>query len=103
MPPSSSVLSSTCYHRQRNAFVVESRPSEAFAPVKNAEGAATDTPSLARSAISDLHRSWLEQAGAVVDQGVRVEINPRFSLSSSELAEKISANLRIESDRYFAG
>jgi UDP-N-acetylglucosamine/UDP-N-acetylgalactosamine diphosphorylase len=86
-----------------NAFVVESLPSEAFAPVKNAEGDATDTPSLARAAISDLHRGWLEQAGALVDQGVQVEINPRFSLSSSDLAGKISANLRIESDQYFAG
>ncbi len=84
-----------------NAFVVESLPSEAFAPVKNAEGAEADTPSLARQAISDLHRGWLEQAGAVVDQGVQVEINPRFSLSPSELAEKISANLRIHSDQYF--
>ncbi len=84
-----------------NAFVVESLPGEAFAPVKNAEGATADTPSLARAAISDLHRGWLEQAGAVVDQGVQVEINPRFSLSPSELAKKISANLRIDSDRYF--
>ena len=84
-----------------NAFVVESLPSEAFAPVKNAEGANADTPSLARAAISDLHRGWLEQAGAAVDQGVQVEINPRFSLSPSELAEKISANLQIHSDRYF--
>jgi UDP-N-acetylglucosamine/UDP-N-acetylgalactosamine diphosphorylase len=86
-----------------NAFLVESLPSEAFAPVKNADSAAADTPSLARAAISDLHRSWLERAGAVVDQGVQVEINPRFSLSPSELAEKISVKLRIESDRYFDG
>jgi UDP-N-acetylglucosamine/UDP-N-acetylgalactosamine diphosphorylase len=84
-----------------NAFVVESLPRESFAPVKNAEGADADTPSLARAAISDLHRSWLEQAGAVVDQGVQVEINPRFSLTPSDLAEKIPANLRIGSDRYF--
>ena len=81
--------------------IVEALPAEAFAPVKNAEGANADTPSLARAAISDLHRGWLEQAGALVDQGVQVEINPRLSLSPSELAEKISANLQIHSDRYF--
>jgi UDP-N-acetylglucosamine/UDP-N-acetylgalactosamine diphosphorylase len=84
-----------------NAFLVESLPSEAFAPVKNADSAAADTPSLARAAISDLHRSWLERAGAVVNQGVQVEINPRFSLSPAGLPEKISANLQIKSDHYF--
>ncbi len=84
-----------------NAFVVESLPSEAFAPVKNAEGAETDTASIAKKAISDLHRGWLEHAGAVVDEGVQVEINPRFALSASELGEKISSKMRIGSDHYF--
>lgn len=85
----------------KNAFVVESLPSEAFAPVKNADGAETDTPVLARAAISELHRGWLESAGAVVSQGVHVEIAPRFSLSPLELAKKITANLKVESDQYF--
>ena len=86
----------------KNAIVVEVSPSQAFAPVKNADGAETDTPSLAMAAISDLHRAWLEQAGVSVAPGVRVEINPRFSLSSLELAEKISANLQVDADHYFA-
>lgn len=85
----------------RNAFVVEARASDSFAPVKNADGAPSDTPELAQAAISDLHRQWLEQAGAVVDPGVQVEINPRFALDSDELKEKIPANLKIEVDRYF--
>lgn len=84
-----------------NAFVVESIPAEAFAPVKNADGAETDTPELAKRAIVDLHRSWLETAGAQVDSGVQVEINPRFSLSPEDLRQKIPANLQITSDRYF--
>ncbi len=50
----------------RNAFVVETLPSRAFAPVKNADGAEADTPQLAKNAISDQSRSWLEQAGASV-------------------------------------
>jgi UDP-N-acetylglucosamine/UDP-N-acetylgalactosamine diphosphorylase len=87
--------------KAKNAFVVESLPSQAFAPVKNADGAETDTPSLARQAISDQHRAWLEQVGAGVTAGVLVEINPKFSLSPSELEEKISANLWIEADQYF--
>jgi len=85
----------------KNAFVVESLPSQAFAPVKNADGAETDTPALAKEAVSDLHRDWLVQAGATVADGVQVEINPRFAFSPSELKEKISANLRIDADRYF--
>jgi UDP-N-acetylglucosamine/UDP-N-acetylgalactosamine diphosphorylase len=85
-----------------NAFVVESLPSQAFAPVKNANGAATDTPALAQAAISDQHRQWLEQAGATVASGVQVEINPRFAWSPEELKRKIPPNLRIEENHYFA-
>ncbi len=85
----------------KHAFVVESLPSQAFAPVKNAVGAKTDTPTLAKAALSDLHRSWLEQAGASVADGVRVEINPKFALFPSELKKKIPANLRVDADRYF--
>ena len=85
----------------QNAFVVESLASEVFAPVKNADGAKTDTPETAKKAIADLHREWLEQAGACVDQGVRVEINPMLALSADDLTEKIGTNLRIDADRYF--
>ncbi len=84
-----------------NAFVVEAIANESFAPVKNADGAASDTPELARAAISNLHRSWLERAGAVVGEGVQVEISPRFALDFGELAEKIPPNSRIDADRYF--
>jgi UDP-N-acetylglucosamine/UDP-N-acetylgalactosamine diphosphorylase len=85
----------------RNAFVVESRASEAFAPVKNADGAETDTPNAAKIAIVDLHRSWLHEAGVCVDEGVLVEINPKLALTVGDLQEKIAANLRIDADRYF--
>lgn len=84
-----------------NAFVVEALASEAFAPVKNADGAETDTPELARQAISDLHRKWLIEAGASVEEGVRVEINPRFALFPQQLAQKIPQNLTIASEQYF--
>jgi UDP-N-acetylglucosamine/UDP-N-acetylgalactosamine diphosphorylase len=86
-----------------NAFVVEGLPGNVFAPVKNAEGAQTDTASLAKKAISDQHRSWLQSAGAVVTDEAVVEINARYSLDSSELSAKIDPNLSIQSDRYFDG
>jgi UDP-N-acetylglucosamine/UDP-N-acetylgalactosamine diphosphorylase len=85
----------------KNAFVVESLASEAFAPVKNADGSPTDTPNAAKKAIADLHREWLEQAGVCVDQGVQVEINSKLALSSDDLKGKIRTNLRIDADRYF--
>lgn len=85
----------------KNAFVVEALPSEAFAPVKNADGAETDTPALARQAIADLHRCWLTQAGAQVGKDALVEINPRYSLFSDQLPGKIPSNLEIYDDRYF--
>src|SRR5690606_3775603 len=85
-----------------NAFVVEVEPEEAFAPVKNADGAAHDTPAQAKAAISRLHRRWLAAAGVAVADGVQVEINPRFASSAEELAEKVPAGERVTADRYFA-
>ena len=84
-----------------NAFVVEGLPSNVFAPVKNAEGAETDTASLAKKAISDQHRGWAESAGATLADTAIVEINPQYALDSSELSAKIPPNLSIQSDRYF--
>ncbi|MEM8666007.1 MAG: UDPGP type 1 family protein [Planctomycetota bacterium] len=85
----------------RNAFVAEVLACEGFAPVKNAEGAATDTASLARRAISDLHRGWIESAGAVVAPGVQVEINPKIASSPEALGQAIPDNLSIDKDLYF--
>ena len=85
----------------KNAFVVESLPSESFAPVKNAEGAATDTATLAKQSVSDLHRYWLSAADVQVAEGVLVEINPRFSLSPSDLSEKLEPGRQVSSDTYF--
>jgi UDP-N-acetylglucosamine/UDP-N-acetylgalactosamine diphosphorylase len=88
-------------------LVVEVRPSEAFAPVKNASGSATDTPETSRQAISDLHRQWLEQSGVRVAQGVQVEIHPMWGWDASEVQRKLTSDRRseaplvIESDTYF--
>ncbi|MDG2221236.1 MAG: UDPGP type 1 family protein [Rubripirellula sp.] len=85
----------------KNAFVAEVLPCQGFAPVKNAEGAATDTASLARQAISELHQSWIESSGGVVDSGVQVEINPLFAINPEELSGKISPKMQVQTDRYF--
>ncbi|SMP71924.1 UDP-N-acetylglucosamine/UDP-N-acetylgalactosaminediphosphorylase [Neorhodopirellula lusitana] len=85
----------------QRAIVVEVEPAKAFAPIKNADGAETDTPELSKKAISDLHRSWLESAGATVNDGVTVEINAKFALDEGELAGKVEKNCVIDADRYF--
>lgn len=72
----------------KNAIAVEVAKAEGFAPVKNADGAPADTPALAKQAISDLHRRWLESCGVKVAEGVCVEIHPAFALDAEQLAQR---------------
>ena len=85
----------------KNTIVVEGLAAECFAPVKNADGAPTDTPELARQAIVDLHRGWLQQAGVKVAPGVKVEVSPMYSISPEQISQSISADLEIHTDRFF--
>jgi UDP-N-acetylglucosamine/UDP-N-acetylgalactosamine diphosphorylase len=80
--------------------VVEIDPAEGFAPVKNAHGEA-ETPETARAAMVRQHARWLRAAGATVDEGVTVEINPLFALDAEELATKIEADLHVTQSTYF--
>jgi len=84
-----------------HAFVVEALASEAFAPVKNADGAETDTPEQSKQAMSNLHRSWLEAAGVNVAADVRIEINPKFAMDAEEVKLKVEASERVTKDHYF--
>ena len=56
--------------------MVEIDPAEGFAPLKNAPGAAEDTPELVQPSMTAQHRRWLRQAGAEVAEDVPVEICP---------------------------
>jgi UDP-N-acetylglucosamine/UDP-N-acetylgalactosamine diphosphorylase len=85
----------------RNAIVVEVDPSEAFAPVKNASGAATETAETARAAMVRQDLAKLEAAGVRVDEGVPVEINPLWALDSQEVRRKIMPNQTITEPTYF--
>lgn len=84
----------------RNAMVVEADPAQAFAPVKNAEGEATDTPSSARAAISALHRSWMERAGVEVAADAVLEISPFLALSADDVKQHFRAGDVIRSTCY---
>jgi len=71
----------------KRACCIEVARQEEFAPVKNKEGA--DSPDTARRALVDLHRSWLQKAGAEVPEDSLVEISPLFALSPEDLTAKL--------------
>lgn len=72
------------------AIVVEDSAQEVFAPVKNANGSAVDTPLNCQQAILAQHRRWIESAGSTVDDGTAVEISPRWAIDAEEVAEKLT-------------
>ncbi|MFG0332559.1 MAG: UTP--glucose-1-phosphate uridylyltransferase, partial [Maioricimonas sp. JB049] len=78
------------------ALVVEADRDREFNPVKNAEG--KDSPATSRDAMIRLHRKWLQDAGAEVADGVIVEISPLYALDARQLAAKLPAGSRFESD-----
>lgn len=83
-------------------IVVEGDAKEVFAPVKNAEGAATDTPSSCRLALMAQYKRWLQGAGVVVSDQAKVEINPSWALDANEVQQKIQKPGEILVDTYFA-
>ena len=85
----------------RNAIVVEGNKAEVFAPVKNKDGSASDTPTTSRQAMIELHQAWLHEAGVAVDAGVTVEINPRFALDADELRSKLPPQTTVTKPTYF--
>jgi UDP-N-acetylglucosamine/UDP-N-acetylgalactosamine diphosphorylase len=84
-----------------NAVVVEIDPAQHFGPLKNAPGAAQDTPDAVRAQLIALHRDWLRPAGVEVAEGVAVEISPLFALDAEVLAEKVQKGTRIVEPTYF--
>jgi UDP-N-acetylglucosamine/UDP-N-acetylgalactosamine diphosphorylase len=82
------------------AFVVEGDAAEVFAPVKNADGAETDTPEHSKQAMCNLYRRWLESAGVKVAEGVRVEIHPDWALDAAEVAAKIDRPVEFVADTF---
>ena len=80
----------------RKTLVVEVDPADAFAPVKNAPGAKTDSPETVRAAILAQHARMLRQAGATIAEGVEVEISPLYALDAIQLAKKLVPEARFD-------
>lgn len=85
----------------KNALVVEVDRAVAFAPVKNASGAASDTAESAQAAMIAQHTSWLKSAGATVSPGARIEIHPRWALDAEAVKARITPGQKIAEDTYF--
>ena len=84
-----------------NAMVVEVDPADAFAPLKNASGAADDTPESVRARMIDQHTRWLRSADVEVVEGVEVEISSLFATDAEELTSKIEPETRVSEATYF--
>ncbi|MCA9191747.1 MAG: UTP--glucose-1-phosphate uridylyltransferase [Planctomycetales bacterium] len=88
------------------SIAVEGLAADVFAPVKNANGAAADSPELTQAALLFQHRNWLQAAGANLPSGVRVEIHPAWALDSHEVKQKLQElthsghSLSFECDTY---
>jgi UDP-N-acetylglucosamine/UDP-N-acetylgalactosamine diphosphorylase len=85
-----------------NAIVVEIDQNEGFGPLKNASGAAFDTPEMVRGMMIAQHTRWLSQAGAEVSEGVPVEICPLLALDAEELSQKLPPGARVTKPTYFS-
>ncbi|MFN7290689.1 MAG: UTP--glucose-1-phosphate uridylyltransferase [Pirellula sp.] len=84
------------------ALVVEGDAAEVFAPVKNADGAATDTPSSCRTSLSQRFKRWLAAANVETDESTVIEIHPMWALDVEDVKAKFSSPLKINVDTYFA-
>jgi UDP-N-acetylglucosamine/UDP-N-acetylgalactosamine diphosphorylase len=84
----------------RNAIVVEVDEREAFAPLKNASGVASDTKETAQAAMVAQHRRWIEHAGGQVAPGTLVEISPHFAVDEAEFAAKWTAPRTISANEF---
>ncbi len=84
----------------KNGIVVESDRAKAFAPVKNSNDHPADTPNTAQSQMIAADTAMLQAAGANVQDGTPVEINPMFALDADVLAKKIQPGLSITEPTY---
>ncbi|KAI0059442.1 UDP-N-acetylglucosamine diphosphorylase [Artomyces pyxidatus] len=65
--------------------VLEVARNEEFSPLKNAPGTGSDDPETSRRDLLSQHRRFLQSAGAVVEEGVEIEISPLVSYAGEGL------------------
>ncbi|MEM7784808.1 MAG: UTP--glucose-1-phosphate uridylyltransferase, partial [Planctomycetota bacterium] len=87
----------------QNAIVCEVDPADGFCAVKNAAPAKSETPEHVKSAISDLHTRWLNQAGVYVEPGVQVELSPEFAVDFDTLKSQVDPSFAVFDSKYIQG
>jgi len=65
--------------------VMEVERAEEFSPLKNAPGTGSDDPDTSRRDIFAQHKRFLQAAGAVVSEGIEVEVSPSVTYSGEGL------------------
>lgn len=68
-----------------DVIFLQVKREEEFAPVKNAKGSPQDSPDAARAMISTLHRTWLTNAGAIIEGDGLCEIDEMVSYEGENL------------------
>ncbi|KAM8871936.1 UDP-N-acetylhexosamine pyrophosphorylase-like protein 1 [Synchiropus picturatus] len=69
----------------RNLVVFEVTREDEFSPLKNADGAATDSPTTARNSLLNQHCRWAVAAGAtILDQQGNVLLNPASGIPADK-------------------
>ncbi|RIK77899.1 MAG: UDP-N-acetylglucosamine pyrophosphorylase [Planctomycetota bacterium] len=86
-------------HAER-PVVIEYAEEESFAPLKNAPGAARDTPEYVQRLMLEQHRRWLEAAGARLAEGVQVEISPLAALDGEGVTQLVQPGVRFDEPTY---
>lgn len=72
----------------RRTAVVQADRRESFAPLKNAPGAAADTPQHVQQRMLATHRRWLRRAGVRLGAKARVEISPLWALDALDVRRR---------------
>jgi UDP-N-acetylglucosamine/UDP-N-acetylgalactosamine diphosphorylase len=85
----------------KNPLVVEVSPADAFAPVKNDDTAATDSPRTSRAAMIAQATKLLQAAGAEIKDQVTVEVNPLWAYDADEARAKLPPHTTINQPTYF--
>ena len=77
-----------------NFVVWECRRDEEFSPLKNADKPGVqDTPTTARAALLNLHKSYIEAAGGTLSENCQLEISPLLSYAGE--------NLKLKGSKHF--
>jgi UDP-N-acetylglucosamine/UDP-N-acetylgalactosamine diphosphorylase len=87
----------------RHTAVVQADRRQTFAPLKNAPGAAADTPQHVQQRMLAVYRRWLRRAGVALGPRARVEISPLWALDLHDVQHRADLPRRLAGNVYLSG